>query len=450
MSIEELLFIKKELKIIVHNPNNLPTIDFHMLTELQGDLKISTPKKIQKLKNSIIKYGVFVPKFVWKDKSELMTRFYIEDGHQTRKALTELEAEGYAIPAIPYADIAATDKKDAAEKLLMISSKFADINPDTSFFTDFDISIDYLNEIEIPELDLAFEDLDAKAIEEDEVPEVPEEPVTQVGDLWTCGKHRVLCGDATKAEDVKRLMDEKKADMVFTSLPYNANSHLTIFNKEENKWESKNLYGAKNEEIDNKTSKNYITFNNKIFDNLKIVLNKTANVFYNLNYNKNARFEYISVVRNAITKGFMLFETIIWEKRGMPISDTQSMSRNYEFIFLFNQSEKYYSNLKYAEYTSNLWKINNTNIQQEGLKACFPVELPATAIKDYCPSPGSILDPFLGSGTTLIAADQLNRICYGIEIMPEYVDVILERYAKLTGDDPVRQDGKKWSELKSI
>ena len=94
MTSQELPFQKKELKIIVHNPNNLPTIDFHQLTELQGDLKISTPKKIQKLKNSIIKYGVFVPKFAWVDNET----YYIEDGHQTIKALTELEKADYIVP----------------------------------------------------------------------------------------------------------------------------------------------------------------------------------------------------------------------------------------------------------------------------------------------------------------------------------------------------------------
>ena len=149
----DLPFQKKELKIIVHNPNNLPTIDFHQLTELQGDLKISTPKKIQKLKNSIIKYGVFVPKFAWVDNET----YYIEDGHQTIKALTELEKAGYIVPEIPYAEIPAKDRKDAGEKLLMLNSKFADINPETSFFDDFDIALDYMDDIEIPELKITFD-----------------------------------------------------------------------------------------------------------------------------------------------------------------------------------------------------------------------------------------------------------------------------------------------------
>jgi hypothetical protein len=153
---ESIPFEKKKLIIIVHNPNNLPIIDFHKFKELQGDLKITTPAKIEKLKNSIIKYGIFVPKFTWIDNDT----YHIEDGHQTIKALTELEKGGYTVPPIPYVEIQAKDKKDAGEKLLMIDSRFADINPDTSFFKAFDIGLEFAEEIEIPELELDFEGLE--------------------------------------------------------------------------------------------------------------------------------------------------------------------------------------------------------------------------------------------------------------------------------------------------
>ena len=160
---ENIPFEKKELIIKIHNPNNLPVIDFHELKELQGDLKITTPAKIEKLKSSIIKYGVFVPKFAWINNGA----YYIEDGHQTVKALTELEKGGYVIPPIPYVIIEAEGRKDAAEKLLMINSKFADVNPDTSFFTDFDIGLDFMDEIEIPELELGFEGLEEEPNEKE-------------------------------------------------------------------------------------------------------------------------------------------------------------------------------------------------------------------------------------------------------------------------------------------
>jgi hypothetical protein len=145
---ENIPFEKKELIIVVHNLNNLPVIDFHELKELQGDLKITTPAKIEKLKKSIVKYGIFVPKFVWIDNGI----HYIEDGHQTITAIRELEKGGYTVQPIPYVEIQAKDRKDAGEKLLMINSRFADINPETSFFKDFDIGLEFMEEIEIPVL----------------------------------------------------------------------------------------------------------------------------------------------------------------------------------------------------------------------------------------------------------------------------------------------------------
>lgn len=169
---------KRELIIAVHNPNNLLVIDFHELIDLQGDLKITTPAKIKKLKSSIKKHGVFVPKFTWIDNGT----HYIEDGHQTIKALAELENEGYTVPPIPYAEVQAKDKKDAGEKLLMINSKFADINPETSFFNDFGIELDFVDEIEIPELELGFE-----VEEEPNEKEINEEDLTFEHKCPKCG-----------------------------------------------------------------------------------------------------------------------------------------------------------------------------------------------------------------------------------------------------------------------
>jgi hypothetical protein len=176
---EKVPFEEKELIIVVHNPNHLPSIDFHELKELQGDLKITTPAKIEKLKRSIQKYGIFVPKFTWIDNGT----YYIEDGHQTIKALAELEKGGYTVPPIPYVVIEAKDRKDAGEKLLMIDSRFADINLETSFFKDFDIGLEFMEEIEIPELELDFEGLE----EEPNEKEISEEDLKFAHKCPKCG-----------------------------------------------------------------------------------------------------------------------------------------------------------------------------------------------------------------------------------------------------------------------
>jgi hypothetical protein len=140
-------------KIVIHNLNNLPTISYRSLTILQGDLKTLSEKDKLKLCKSIIKHGFFVPAFVWKSEDAM----YILDATQRYYSLEALEENGYSIPPIPYVEIPARDKKDAAEKLLQITSRYGKINPETDFFKQLDIDLEHMDEIEIPELKIDFD-----------------------------------------------------------------------------------------------------------------------------------------------------------------------------------------------------------------------------------------------------------------------------------------------------
>jgi hypothetical protein len=150
---DEIPFVKKELEVIVFNPTNLPTINYHKLSILQGDLKILSETNKAKLCKSILEHGFFIPAFVWKSGEEM----FILDATQRYHALEELEKKGYTIPDIPYIEIEAKDKKDAAKKLLQITSRYGEINSETSYFEDFDIEIDYIKDIQIPEFNLNFD-----------------------------------------------------------------------------------------------------------------------------------------------------------------------------------------------------------------------------------------------------------------------------------------------------
>jgi len=140
--------------VIVHNPNGLPTIDHRQLKDFQGDLKTTSKAVIKKLANSIITHGVFVPKFVWFDEGQPC----IIDGHQTCAALEMLIDDGWTVPPIPYVEVKANGKKDAAVKLLEINSRFAEMNPDTTFFERYEfepVDINLLIEsVYIPEFRL--------------------------------------------------------------------------------------------------------------------------------------------------------------------------------------------------------------------------------------------------------------------------------------------------------
>jgi len=184
-------------KIIISNPSNLSTIDYHKLKILQGDLKTLSKENLTKLCNSILKHTYFVPAFIWRSDNN----FWILDATQRYHALEQLEKDGYEIPKIPYIEIKAKDKKDASEKLLQITSRYGEINPETTFFEDFHIDFDFINDIEIPELDIKLEEL-APEIIEDKVPEPPAEPLSKTGDLWLLGRW-VICPKCGKRHNIK-------------------------------------------------------------------------------------------------------------------------------------------------------------------------------------------------------------------------------------------------------
>jgi len=149
-------------KILIHNKSNLKTIDYKKLLPMQGDFKKLSEKSKGKLKSAIIKYGFAFPFFVWIDND----KFYINDGHQRHIVLAELEKEGYEISEVPYIEIEAKTIKEAAKLLLLLNSRFGNINVDTSFMENFKIDEDfYKQEIQIPELDFEMEFIEIDGLE---------------------------------------------------------------------------------------------------------------------------------------------------------------------------------------------------------------------------------------------------------------------------------------------
>jgi len=405
---------KKTLK--VHNPTGLPTINYDKLKQLQGDLKDLLEENCVKLYESLRKYGYRVPTFVWQDdEGEL----WIEDAHQRQKVLRRMEERGWNIPKIPYVKIYAKDRKEAAEMLLQINSRYGVYNPETTFLDEFGIDLDFLDEIEIPELDSLLEE-SAPEIVEDEVSEPPAEPLSKMGDLWILGRHRVLCGDATKAEDVQRLMDGKKADVCFCDPPYGIDLDTNRF-KDVPSQDFKTL--KRNQYVD--LVNDDILFNFTLFKDLSI----KEQFWWGANY-----------YCQDLPKGGVWF---VWDKKKEGMENT--LGGEFELCW---SKQLHKSKILRILWTGFLTKEQDEKRVHPTQK---PVKLCSWFLNKFSKENDIIADFFLGSGTTLIAAEQLNRICYGCEIDPHYVDVILDRYANFTNDDPVREaDGMKWSELKKL
>lgn len=205
-------------------------VEWKNLLPLQGDnIKTLSKENYEKLRTSLLNNSFIDPLNVWETKEGI----YILDGHHRIKALFNLEKEGISIPEKLTANfIDCKDRKEAAKVLLLACSDYAKLENEGLY--EF-ISLEELDfedlkmEADLPEID--FEEFEKCFYTEpegeekegiDDTPEVKEEAISKLGDLFLIdGKHRILCGDSTKEEDVKRLMDGNKADMVFTDPPYN-------------------------------------------------------------------------------------------------------------------------------------------------------------------------------------------------------------------------------------
>jgi len=254
-----------------------------------------------------------------------------------------------------------------------------------------------------------------------------------LGDLIEIGEHRLLCGDSTDSDQVARLMNGEKADMVFTSPPYNANTKAgqgDIFNRKK----SVKLYSEGYS--DNLGSSDYVDFATSVLDNCFLFTD--GFIFWNVSYNANSRFEYIQQIQNHLQ---FLIEQICW-KKSSTIPFKGSLMRDWEPIYVFSTNGNM---LGLDSVSSNHWEVNNTNSQQENHKACFPVELPFKAI-NLKEEFKLMFEPFLGSGSTMVAAHQLKRKCYGMELDPKYCQVIIDRMKKLDPALEVKINGQPYGQ----
>jgi hypothetical protein len=303
-------------------------------------------------------------------------------------SLTGSAATAYAIADNRTAELAEWDTTALAETLRALQSEEFDTT--AAGYTDGEI--DALVE------GLGSELLGAdKEIVEDEIPEPPVDPITRAGDLWILGEHRVLCGDSTKAADVARLMDGVKAGCLITDPPYGID------------WQGSNASTLKWEGIQNDTGQLDLL---PILSSYDVVVSFGANCY----------------PHQLPHRG----RWIVWDKR---VNENADKMIGSPFELAWSSKSSGFDKI-YRVMHGGVVNADGHNARREH-PTQKPIKLLAAVIKDF--AEGLILDLFLGSGTTLLAAQQLNRKCYGMEISPQYCDVIVKRWENLTGMVAVRE-----------
>ena len=401
-------------------------VDINTLKEYEKNAKLHPQEQIEQIKKSIQEFNMIDPIGVWKDNS-------IIEGNGRYKACMQLGIK--EVPIIRLNHLTDEERKayTLAHNKLTMNSDF-----------DLDILNDELDDILNIDMsdfgfDLDLEDEEEKEIIEDEVPELPEEPKAKLGDIYQLGNHRLMCGDSTKSEDVEKLMNGNKADMVFTDPPYGMNLDTDYSKLPENK-EFEKQKGIKG----GKTYKPVIGDNEDFKDDLVLT------IFNNFDYCKEI-FVWGGDYYPELLKDYKKGNYIVWDKKsneGMENNNfDKTLSSNFELCWTKQKHKK--------DIVRVLWVSAFGTEQEFDHKRHHPTQKPTKLsrwfIDKYSKENDLIVDIYGGSGSTLIACEQLNRRCYMMELDEHYVSVIIERYINFTGNDVYRlnPDGTKtnWRDI---
>lgn len=366
-------------------------------------------KEYEKIKNSILEFGYVEPIIVNYDMTVI-------GGHQRLTVLKDLGYKEVQCVEVHIEDEhkvkalnIALNKITGAWNEQMLANLLVDLQS-VDFNTD-------LTGFEAPEIEQLFSKVHNQDIKEDDF-DVEEElknpPISRKGDIWLLGRHRVICGDSTLPETYTKLMEGRRANLVLTDPPYNVNVEET----------------AGKIQNDNMPDEDFYKFLFAAFVNMEQNMEHDASIYVFHADSKGLIF------RQAFhDAGFYLSGCCIWKKNALVLGRSPYQWQHEPCLFGWKVGGKHqwYSDRK----QTTIWEYDRPKSSKEH-PTMKPVALMAYPIKNSCMSNCIVLDPFLGSGSTLIACEETDRICYGIELDEKFADVIVNRYIeKVGGSDGV-------------
>ena len=269
-----------------------------------------------------------------------------------------------------------------------------------------DFKLDLLGFNEDQLNDMLFEEKQGLT-DEDEVPEAPQEPISKLGDIWILGKHRVMCGDSTFIDNIDLVTKKEKIDMVFTDPPYNID-YQGIKDKRK----------IKNDKMDDESFVDFLTSSLLGCETMYVCCS----------------WQYAHLFREAMTKIARKPKAmIIWDKVN-PAQHLDKYFKQHEIIYYYGD----FGGQKTLR--GDVWNLKRKkNTLHPTMK---PVELITMALEDQ-KDKKTVYDGFLGSGSTIIACEKMDRVCYGMELDPIYCDVIIKRWENFTGKKAELENGQK-------
>lgn len=418
------------------------TLDLYELTEFQGNLKERSNEDYAKIERSINKHGFSFPFFVWHHDGIN----HVLDGHGRIGVLNRMAAKGEQLPPLPVVYVDCRDEAEAKEILLKLNSQYGHMTAESVKEFLGDLKIDF-TDLALPEgiIDLAKVEQDQKTINDDEVPEVQDETPadSQPGQVYELGPHRLMCGDSCNPEDVAKLMNGCKADLIITDPPYNVD------------YEGGTGLKIQNDHMEDNRFLNFLT------DAFSAMLGalKQGGVYY-IWHADSEGFNFRSAVKKC---GGTVRQCIIWVKNSLVLGRQDYQWRHEPCLYGWKEGAGHYWDGR-RDLTTVIddrpnYKTMDKNQLLEEIKKLRGENIPSTIIYEDKPSRNSehptmkpvrlferlirnsskeedlVLDPFGGSGTTIIAAAKTNRAARVMELDPHYCDVIRRRWTNWAKDN---------------
>ena len=387
-----------------------------------NNARTHSPEQITKLRSSLREFGFINPVIIDKDYGVIAGHGRLmaakEEGIKEVPCvlvdyLTEAQKKAYIIADNRFAQDAGWD-----EELLRIEIESLQAEA-------FDVSLTGFEDQEIADLFAGDNDTGAEDDDFDLNDALEKAAFVERGDIWTVGRHRLMCGDATSADDVAALMDGKKANLVVTDPPYNV------------AFESSDGLSIKNDKM---AGDKFYEFLLSAFKNMADHLEKggAAYVFH-------ADTEGLNFRKAFIDAGFHLSGCCIWVKNSMVLGRSDYQWQHEPVLYGFLQNGKHFWSSKAGRSQTTIWNFDKPK-KNKNHPTSNPLDLLAYPIGNSSQENAVVIDTFGGSGSTLMTCEQTNRICFMMELDEKYASVILRRYVEDTGDEEnvfVIRDGKK-------
>lgn len=388
-----------------------------------NNARTHSPEQVTKLRSSLREFGFVNPVIIDRDYGIIAGHGRVmaakEEGIEEVPCvfvdyLTEAQKKAYIIADNRFAQDAGWD-----EELLRIEIEALQ-------GMDFDVGLTGFNDDEIADLFDANGKSEAEDYDFDLSAALEKASFVQRGDIWTVGRHRLMCGDATSTEDVAALMDGKKANLIVTDPPYNVD------------FKSSNGLSIKNDKLENDK---FYKFLLAAFRNMAANLEKggAAYVFH-------ADTEGLNFRRAFIDAGFHLAGCCIWVKNSLVLGRSDYQWQHEPVLYGFLQNGKHYWSKNAGRSQTTIWNFDKPK-KNKNHPTSKPLDLLAYPIGNSSRENSIVIDTFGGSGSTMMACEQTNRICYTMELDEKYASVILRRFVENGGDPKgvyVIRNGEKY------